>query len=94
MQYLPTKAELDRQMQDVASEVASRMQRWKFFADALNGITNTELAALGYNETQIAYVRSFQAALTNIELKYRNQAPANSDDPSCFVGQMTRLLIF
>lgn len=94
MQYLPTKAELDRQIQDVAGEVASRMQRWKFFSDALNGITNTELENLGYNSAQIAYVRSFQAALTNIELKYRNQTPANSDDPSYFVGQMTRLLIF
>lgn len=94
MQYLPTKADLDRQIQDVAGEVASRMQRWKFFADGLNGITNAELQAMGYTETQIAYVRSFQSALTNIELKYRNQAPANADDPSYFVNQMTRLLIF
>lgn len=94
MQYLPTKAELDRQIQDLAWEVASRMQRWKFFADALNGITNEELTTMGYTAGQITYVRSFQSALTNIELKYRNQAPANADDPSYFVGQMTRLLIF
>lgn len=94
MQYLPTKAELDRQIQDVAGEVASRMQRWKYFADRLNGITDQQLLDIGYTSGQIAYVRSFQAALTNIELKYRNQAPANADDPSYFVGQMTRLLIF
>ena len=94
MQFLPTKQELDRQIQDIAGEVASRMQRWKFFADALNGITNAELEGLGYTPTQIVYVRSFQAALINIELKYRNQSPANSDDPSYFIGQMTRLLIF
>lgn len=94
MQYLPTKAELDRQIQDVAGEVASRMSRWKYFADQLNGITNPQLEAMGYDGTQIAYLRSFQAALTNIELKYRNQTPANSDDPSYFVGQMTRLVIF
>lgn len=94
MQYLPTKQELDRQIQDVAGEVASRMSRWKFFADQLNGITNQQLLDMGYTQAQVDYARSFQAALTNIELKYRNQAPANTDDPSYFVGQMTRLLIF
>lgn len=94
MQYLPTKAELDRQIQDVAGEVASRMSRWKYFADQLNGITNQQLLDMGYAQSQVDYVRSFQAALTNIELKYRNQAPASADDPSYFVGQMTRLLIF
>ena len=94
MQYLPTKVERDRQIQDVAGEVASRMQRWKFFADQLNGITNQQLLDMGYTQPQVDYVRSFQSALTNIELKYRNQAPANADDPSFFVAQMTRLLIF
>lgn len=94
MQYLPTKQELDRQIQDVAGEVASRMSRWKYFADALNGITDPELGAIGYTAGQVAYIRSFQSALINIELKYHNQAPANADDPSYFVGQMTRLLIF
>ena len=94
MQYLPTKAELDRQIQDVAGEVASRMSRWKFFADQLNGITNQQLLDMNYNQPQVDYIRSFQAALINIELMYRNQPPANNDDPSHFVGQMTRLLIF
>ena len=94
MQFLPTKTELDRQIQDVAGEVASRMQRWKFFATQLSGVTDGQLTSLGYDSTTIAYLRSFQDALINIELKYRIQAPANNDDPSYFVGQMTRLLIF
>lgn len=94
MQYLPTKAELDRQIQDVAGEVSSRMKRWKFFSDQMSGITDPELTTMGYNAGQIAYVRSFQSALVNIELMYRKQTPANTDDPSYFVGQMTRLMIF
>lgn len=94
MQYLPTKAELDRQIQDVAGEVASRMGRWKFFADRLAGITDQQLLDMNYSQAQVDYIRSFQSALTNIELKYRNQAPTNADDPSFFIGQMTRLLIF
>jgi len=94
MIFLPTKAELDRQLQDVAGEVSSRMNRWKSFATQMSGITDAQLTSMGYSATEIAYIRSFQAALVNIELKYRNVAPANSDDPSYFVGQMTRLLIF
>ena len=94
MIYKPTKAELDRMIQDVAGEVSSRMARWRFFADQLNGLPNDDLTALGYTSTEIAYILSFKSALTNIELRYRNQAPANADDPSYFVGQMTRLLIF
>jgi len=94
MIYKPTRAELDRHIQDVAGEVASRMARWKFFADNLNTLTSEDLTAMGYTATEIAYVRSFQLALTNIELRYRNEPPANNDDPSSFVGQMTRPLIF
>ena len=94
MIYKPTKPELDRMIQDVAGEVASRMARWKFFADQLNTLTNDDLTALGYSANDVAYLRSFQAALVNIDLKYRNQAPASSDDPSYFVAQMTRPLIF
>jgi hypothetical protein len=93
MRYLPTKAELDRQVQDVAGEVVSRMERWKFFATQMNSIPEGDLTALGYNATEIAYLRSFQAALINIELMYRNQSPANSDDPSYFIGQMTRMIV-
>ena len=94
MIYKPTKSELDRMIQDVAGEVASRMARWKFFADQINSLPNDDLTTMGYSTTEVAYIRSFQAALTNIELRYRNQNPANADDPSYFVGQMTRPLIF
>ena len=94
MIYKPTKTELDKMVQDVAGEVESRMKRWKFFSDQLNSITDGELTTMGYDSNGIAYLRSFQTALSNIDLKYRNQAPANSDDPSYFVAQMTRALIF
>ena len=72
MQYLPTKAELDRNIQDVASEIASRMTRWKFFSERLNTITNQQLFDLGYTQVEVDYIRSFQTALSNIEPTYRD----------------------
>jgi hypothetical protein len=88
----PTKTELTRMMQDICGECDSRMFRWKSFADKLDGITDAELTAMGYSSTEIAYIRSAGVALKNIELRYRNQAPANSDDPSYFIRYMTRML--
>jgi hypothetical protein len=93
MIYQPTKAELDNNIKSVAAECVSRMMRWKYFADQLNGLTDEELTTIGYNSTQIAYVRSFQAALINIELLFRNQAKIGTDDPSYFVKQMTPMLV-
>ena len=93
MIYQPTKLELDSNIKSIASECASRMVRWKFFADQLNGLTDPELTTIGYTPTQITYIRSFQAALVNIELMYRNQAKIGTDDPSYFIKQMTPMLI-
>jgi hypothetical protein len=94
MIYKPTKVQLDNMIQDIASEIVNRITKWKFFADQLNSTTNEDLAALGYDASTIAYIRSFQAALINLELRYRNQTPANSDDPSYFISQMTRVSVF
>lgn len=94
MIYKPTKAQLDSITQDIAGEVESRMQRWKFFAAQLNSITDPELTTIGYDATTIAYLRSFQTALQNIERMYRNEAKVGTDDPSYFVAQMTRPTIF
>ena len=93
MQYVPEKRQLDSVVQDVAGEVVSSMRRWRAFADQLNTIPDATLTAIGYDQTAVAYLRSFQSALHNIELKYRNQAPLNGDDASYFVSQMNRLLV-
>ena len=93
MQHVPEKRQLDSVVQDVAGEVISSMRRWRAFADQLNTIPDATLTDIGYDPTAIAYLRSFQSALHNIELKYRNQAPLNGDDASYFVNQMNRLLV-
>lgn len=94
MQFIPTKGELDRALQSIAQETHSRMARWQAFAAQMDTITDQELEAIGYTATQVAYIRSFTVALKNIELRYRNQTPLNSDDPSYFVQQMLPLLVF
>jgi len=94
MIYKPTKVELDRTIQDVAGEVAGKMLRWQYFANQLNSIPDADLTGLGYDSTALAYLRSFQAALLNIERMYSNEAKVGTDDPSYFVSQMTRTLIF
>jgi hypothetical protein len=94
MIFLPSKSDMDRNIQSVAGECESRMLRWKAFAEKIDGITDPELTGLGYTSGQIGYIRSFSVALKNVELRYRNQAPLNSDDPSYFIKQMSAMLVF
>ncbi len=94
MQYKPTKERLDQMIQDVAGEVDHKMHRWSAFAEKFDSITDPDLTTMGYDATQISYIRSFVTGLKNLELRYLNQAPLNADDPSYFIRQMTRMIVF
>ena len=78
----------------MANEVERYMARWKFFADKLNTLDVAALTALGLDENYQTYLGSLRVALLNIELRYRNQAPLNSDDPSYLVKQFSDLTVF
>lgn len=91
---LPTKEEVTRQCQDLATEVENRMWRWKTWALKMDGLSDTEITNMGFTTEQLNYIRSFVVALKNIDLKFRNQAPVNADDPSYFVGYMAKTIVF
>lgn len=93
MQFKPTKAEMDQIIPNMATECERSMMRWKMFAEKMDTLLDSELIGIGYTQDTVNYIRSFTVALKNIELKYRNQAPINSDDPSYFVKQMTKLMV-
>lgn len=89
-----TGDDLKRQCTSVANEVERYMARWKYFADKLNTITAEDMTAMGLDATYQAYIGSLRVSLLNLELKYRNQAPLNSDDASYFVKLFSQLTVF
>lgn len=93
MLFKPSKAEMDSILQSYATECERYMVRWKMFGDKMDTLLDADLTAMGYTTEQVAYIRSFVIALKNIELKYRNQAPLNTDDPSYFVKFMSRVQV-
>ncbi len=78
----------------IATEVERMMARWKSFAEKVSGIPADDLTGLGLSADYQTWMGSFLVSLKNIELKYRNQAPLNSDDPSYFIKIFSSLTAF
>jgi len=93
MLFKPAKAEMDSILQSTATECERYMMRWKSFGDKMDTLLDADLTGMGYTSEQVAYIRSFVIALKNVELRYRNQSPLNSDDPSYFVKFMSRVQV-
>ena len=89
-----TGANIRQMATGVANEVERYMSRWKFFADKLNTLDAAALTALGLDENYQTYLGSLRVSLLNIELKYRNQTPLDSSDPSYFVKQFSDLTVY
>ena len=94
MIFKPTKANMDSLLSGVSGECERYMLRWKLFAEKMDTLLDADLTGMGYTTEQVAYIRSFAVALKNIELRYRNQEPLNTDDPSYFVKQMSPMTTF
>ena len=89
-----TQDDLKRQCTGIANEMSKYMARWKFFADRLNTIDDTELDSLGFTTEWKNMITSLKTACWNVELKYRNQTPLNGDDASWIVGEFANLVVF
>ena len=76
----------------IANEVVRAMARWKYFADKLNTMTDQDLTDLGLSSDYKTYLSTLRVGLLNIELKYRNQTPVNTDDPSYIINLFSQLL--
>lgn len=83
--YETNKDSIQKTATAIANEVERNMMRWQYFADKLNTFTPEELTALGLSADYQTYLGSMKVALWNIVLKYKNQAPLDSSDPSYFV---------
>jgi hypothetical protein len=84
-------ASIKQSCRAVATEIERSMIRWKYFADSINTITAADMTALGLTTEEQTYIGSLRVALLNIDAKYRNQAPANGDNPSYFVKLFSAL---
>lgn len=89
-----TAADIKAQCSGIANEVERAMMRWKYFADKLNTISAEDMTAMGFSSEHQAYIGSLRVSLLNIEAKYRNQTPLNSDDASYFVKLFSQMTVF
>jgi hypothetical protein len=86
-----TKQDIQQSACSVANEIERSMLRWKYFADKINTLSEEDLTALGLDSNYQAYLSSLRVAILNLELRYRNQTPLNSDDPSYVVKLFSQL---
>ena len=86
-----TKNDIQQSVCGISNEIERAMIRWKYFADKLNTISAEDLTALGFDSAFQAYLSTLRVAILNLELRYRNQAPLNSDDPSYIVKLFSQL---
>lgn len=86
-----TADDVRRQAINTAMEIDRSMSKWKAFADKLSTLTEQELTDMGLSSEFITYLGSFRVSILNIELRYRNQEPLDTTDPSYFVKMFTPL---
>lgn len=89
-----TKQTLSNTIQNTANEIERCMARWKKLAEKLTTLTTDDLTTLGYDETTRNYIGSFRVALENIEKKYQNETPTNSDDASYIINLLSGTVIW
>jgi hypothetical protein len=90
---LVTGQDIKQTASSIANEVERAILRWKYFADKLNTISSEDMDALGLSADYQAYLSTLRVALLNLELRYRNQTPLNSDDPSYIVKLFSQLTV-
>ena len=89
-----SKEDIKMNATQIATEIERMMERWKYFANKLGTLTESDLTVLGLDANYQAYLGSLRVSLLNIELKYRNQSPLDASDPSYFVKLFSNLTAF
>ena len=90
-----TKAQLDSTIKTIANEVKRCTTRWKDVQGfLLNTFTDDDLVALGYDSTDITYIRSFQTALLNLVEAYNNSDKTGTADPSYIIELLADSVVF
>jgi hypothetical protein len=81
----PSRTEMESAIINQCSQLRNAINRANEFALQMDRMTDAELEGVGFSATRVAYIRSACVGMKNTYLKYKNQAPMNSDDPSYFV---------
>jgi hypothetical protein len=89
-----TKEKVQQTVKTIANEVKRCNERWEDMAAYLESLTPADLTALGFNETDQAYLGSFKVALRNMVHAYRNEAKEGTDSPSYFIEILADPLVF
>lgn len=80
-----TPQELTSNLRSIANDFSKNMKRYKEFHSFLSSITDNDLLTLGYTETSVNYIRSFQTALLNMDEAYNNQTKTGTASPVYFI---------
>ena len=81
----PSRVEMENAVINQCNNLKNAINRAYEFALQMDRLTDAELAGIGFSETRVNYIRSACVGMKNVYLKYKNQAPLNSDDPSYFI---------
>jgi hypothetical protein len=80
-----TESELTSNLRSIANDFSKSMKRYKEFHAFLLSLLDDDLLALGYTQTSINYIRSFQTALLNMDEAYNNQIKTGISSPVYFI---------
>ena len=91
----PTKADFYRDLQGMAGEIQSRMQRWEWAADFLDNMGTEELDALGVPNTGTirADIVKFRTMLRDIRALFNNETVTPTNDPKVVCESVRKMLI-
>lgn len=90
----PTKATIDQWVTNTANDLKKIFLRCDSLYHYLASMTDGDLTALGYGTDDIYAIRAFGVAIENLYLRYGNQTPLDSGNPSQFVENLLQPLIY
>lgn len=80
-----TAAELTSNLRSIANDLSKSMKRYKEFHAFLLSLLDQDMLDMGYTQTSVNYIRSFQTALLNMDEAYNNQTKTGNSSPVYFI---------
>lgn len=90
----PTKVDLYRDLQSVAGEIRSRMERWRLAADYIGTMDAADLDAIGVPVGDIRTdLQEFRTCLNEIVSLLEGNAVTPTNNPSDVMDKIRRMLV-
>jgi len=91
---LPTKDQLYRDLQSVAGEIRSRMERWRLAADFIGQMDTDDLDAIGVPAGQVRTdLQQFRTTLNEIVALLEGEAVTPTNNPSDVLDKIRKMLV-